>query len=62
VNEDKFRLRLIGIRGLSQMLMQEPDLTDDQRCSMGAEFHDLAEQILDYFRRTGKFYRKREEG
>lgn len=57
-----FRVRLLGIRGLSQVLLNEPDLTDDQRCSLGAEFYDLAEQILDYFRRSGKFYRRRQDG
>jgi hypothetical protein len=62
VNEDRFRVHLLGIRGLSQKLLAEVDLTDDQRCSLGAEFHDLAEQILDYFRQTGKFYRRRQDG
>jgi len=62
VNEDRFRVRLLGIRGLAQVLIAEPDLTDDQRCSLGAEFQDLAEMILDHFRRTGKFYRRRQEG
>lgn len=58
MNEDRFRVRLLGIRGLSQVLLNDPDLTDDQRCSLGAEFHDLAEQILDHFRQNGKFYRR----
>lgn len=60
MNADQFHVRLLGLRGIARELMAS-DIDDDQRCSLGAEFHDLAETILDHFRATGKFYRKRED-
>lgn len=61
MNEDQFHIRLLGIRGLVRELLAG-DVTDRQRCDVGSELMGLSEEINDHFRRTGKFYRKRQDG
>lgn len=57
MNEDDFRNRLIGIRGLVNDFMAS-GLDDMQYTYLGAELHDLARVIIEKFALQG--YRRRD--
>lgn len=59
MEEAVFVVRLLHIQHECKTLLQE-ELTDDQLIGLGAEFQKQAEAIIDRFRDSGKYYRRRD--